>query len=270
LQDEWDKHLALAGDYLQGVAIRLRAEGFAVDCHIMEDDPADAIVTYAEEEPGVTVIAMATHGRSGIRRWVFGSVAERVLHVATKPLLLVRPHNNAHDSALAKEEVAYRNILVPLDGSDFAEQALGWAQAAAGYEASLLLVSVLTGLDASESEQPQGSRWVDAPLHSRADYLSEYLTETARRLGVSGVRAQPYIRQGRPAEMILAAAAESHADLIVMSTHGRTGLERLWLGSVAAGVVKGATIPVLLVRPQKVQEDQKERSDTQLTGAGVR
>jgi len=237
----------LARDYLTDVALRLKQAGVEVETTGLDGDPAAAILAYVDEHPEVTLIAMATHGRSGLSRWVLGSVAEKVLHAAPVPLLLVRPDGTAEP---APAQAGIRTILVPLDGSIFAEQALESAYGIArATSASLLLVSVLPVPD--DMAATDGGL-TPAPVleQYQADVaqLTSYLEQQAQQLRMAGMVVETQIVNGRPADAILRAEAEARADLIVMATHGRSGLQRLWLGSVAMKVVQGATLPVLLVR----------------------
>ena len=240
----------LARDYLTDVALRLTTAGVEVETTGLDGDPAAAIVAYAEDHPEVTLIAMATHGRSGLSRWVLGSVAEKVLHAAPVPLLLVRPDSTAEPAA---QQTGIGTILVPLDGSIFAEQALESAYGVAhATGAALLLVSALpvpddmAATDAGLTPAP-----VPAQYQAEVAQLTAYLEGQAQRLRLAGIVVETQIVSGRPADAILRAGAEAHADLIVMATHGRSGLQRLWLGSVAMKVVQGAILPVLMVRARE-------------------
>lgn len=240
----------LARDYLTDAALRLKQVGVPVETTGLDGDPATAIVAYAEEHPEVTMVAMATHGRSGLSRWVLGSVAEKVLHAAPVPLLLVRPNGPLDPAAPLP---AIRTILVPLDGSIFAEQALesafGIARATG---AALLLVSALpVPDDMAATDSGMTPAPVPAEYQAEVEQLTGYLEKQAQRLRQAGITVETQIVNGRPADAILRAGAEAPADLVVMATHGRSGLQRLWLGSVAMKVVQGATLPVLLVRARE-------------------
>jgi nucleotide-binding universal stress UspA family protein len=242
--DLWDHEAAEASDYLCRVSDLLRETGLTLDMQVVEEQPADAIISCAQD-PNVSLVAMATHGRVGWGSLLLGSVAESVLHTAPRPLLLARPTKGERTlqaplAALPSEGGVYRTVVVPLDGSPFAEHALGWAQALAlEAGATLLLVSVVNG---------RGARPIADKLPTRIDC---YLHETAARLQAEGLEVQSQVVQGDPAEKILRASSEASADLIVMSTHGRSALQRLWLGSVAMEVVRHATLPVLLIRPRE-------------------
>jgi nucleotide-binding universal stress UspA family protein len=228
LRREWtEEALTRANVYLASVAERLRARDLHVVFDVQPaDDAATAIVARAEHESEVRLIAMTTHGYGGALRWAFGSVAAKVLHATPTPLLIVRSNGGEHPSVT---EVTYRTICVPLDGSPLAEQALATAQPiAARIGATLLLVCVVTGDDIAEARK--------------------YLEGVAQRLRADRFNVQTHVVEGIPADQIIYVAQTEHADLIVMATHGRTGLRHLWLGSVATRVVHSAELPVLLVR----------------------
>jgi nucleotide-binding universal stress UspA family protein len=255
----WDQELSDDRHYLEAVADRLRSQCLDVQVALVEDEPALGIVSYAERHPEVALIAMSTHGRSGLSRWVFGSVAEKVLHASPVPLLLVRPK---HGERLSEDFQLpeYTALLAPLDGSVFAAQALDQAKTlAATLHARITLVSAVT-------EQPTLGELVAPPVvpvkgADETETLTNYLQENRQRLESEGFAVDTRLECGLPAEVILRVAEEIHADLIVMATHGRTGLPRLWLGSIAMKVVQVSTRPVLLVRAkERVKEPQHARA----------
>ena len=227
--------------YLQEVAGRLPG---AVQTVALQGDPATAIVAYAEQHPQIVLIAMATHGRTGLSRWVLGSVADAVLHAAPVPLLLSRP-GAAGSAALPPRGAS--TILVPLDGSAFAAQALDPACALATATGATVVL-----LGAHEpGARPAGDAGPSGVAPDRQNgvlHLEEHLRATATRLAAAGIPVTTQLVQGPPAQVILDQCEHVPADLIVMATHGRQGLQRLRLGSVAWQVVQGATRPVLLYR----------------------
>jgi nucleotide-binding universal stress UspA family protein len=257
--DEIEAEEADAQKYLDDVALRLHAEGLDVQTAVHEGDPAKSIVSCAEMHPEITTIAMATHGRSGPARWFFGSIAEAVLHASPVPLLLVRSGQHpvpARPIAQA-EPPSYETILVPLDGSDFAEEALDQAESLAyATGASLLLVSVAH--DYPEYLILHGSTVHPPTSVDGASNTHAYLEQMANTLRAEGLRVATRLQYGAPADGILKASAADSADLIVMSTHGREGLQGIFLGSVALGVVRSSDRPVLLVRAkERVNEPEK-------------
>jgi nucleotide-binding universal stress UspA family protein len=149
--------------------------------------------------------------------------------------------------------VPYTKILVPLDGSALAEQALADAQSlATATGAGLLLLTVLPARDEitviAEAGPIREHEWQHQDV---VDAASTYLTGAAQQLEEARVPVQTMIGYGHPAEAILQLAATERADVIALATHGRTGLQRLWLGSIALKVVQRAETPVLVIRPQQ-------------------
>jgi nucleotide-binding universal stress UspA family protein len=259
LRREWEEsRLTQIHAYLTAVAARLQAVELQVRTEVLMDhDPAAAIVGRADRDLAVALIAIATHGRSGLSRWALGSVAAKVLHAATKPLLLWR----AREASQAGIPTwPYRTILVPLDGSCFAEHALDPAQTiVAGSNAEVVLLAVApVGGDIALDEIGGRPDWMQAERAAECEHLDQYLNQIADRLAVGGHHVHTRLAAGSPAEAILLASDQEHADLIVMTTHGRSGLSRLWLGSVAAKVAQGAQVPVLLVRPQEALEGEDQ------------
>ncbi|MDQ6693891.1 MAG: universal stress protein [Chloroflexota bacterium] len=256
----WEREPEQARAYIAGVARRLEAEGFEVHTQVVEDDPTRAIIHYVDMHPNVTMIAMSTHGRSGFGRWLMGSVAEKVLHASPVPLLLVRPEDeiNGHSLKGTAEPMVHApkphgTLMVPLDGSPFAEQALHQAvELASAWDSTLVLLSVMVGPEAmhvfDHGSGEQAPLWLEKAAQVEDARLNQYLFDIAQKLRAEGLRVKTKTNQGDPAGEILRVAQEEDAGLIVMATHGRTGLERLWLGSVAMRVVQAAHVPVLLVR----------------------
>jgi nucleotide-binding universal stress UspA family protein len=146
----------------------------------------------------------------------------------------------------------FKKILVPLDGSSMAEAVLPYVRRMAlesGAEVELLNVTML----------PIPAYPVDAPLDfdrvikQQHDASTQYLRKVVEDLGHDGIKVTPLISEGPVAEEILAHAELIGADLIAMSTHGRSGISRWLMGSVADKVLHGAKVPVLLIRPNEVQ-----------------
>jgi nucleotide-binding universal stress UspA family protein len=257
LADSWEFTNVYAGHqeaaernadaYLGQVAQRLAAAGIPVDTRLVAGTPAEAIIQTGRE---FDLIIMATHGRGGLGRWVYGSVTDKVLRGATVPVLLVRAR---HDGPAAVEPP--RRILVPLDGSPLAEQALplaSWLAQRAG--ATLILLQSIGWAKAAIADYPQffaAGLGADRLLEQAEENARAYLVQVGRRLEAQGLTVQVETRLDPAAEAILSGALEAQADLIVMNTHGRGGLGRWVYGSVADRVMRQATLPVLLVRADR-------------------
>ena len=233
-------------DYLAATARLLDRPGCPVQTAILDGAPAGAILAYAQRHPEVQLIAMATHGRRGVPRWIFGSVAEEVLQQVTVPLLLLRwPGGPPPEHT----EPTVKTIVVPVDPSGFGEAALALAHALAqATGARLVLQTAVAGLDAGSAAPDEVPPWRQREYQAEVDRLVEYQEHLAAPLAAAGLGVGMQIEAGPPAAVILRLSAEVQADLIVMATHGRTGLERLRRGSVALAVLERAPRPVLLLR----------------------
>jgi len=202
-----------------------------------EGDPADRILA-AAEELSVDLVAMASHGRSGVMRIVRGSVAERVLRRCRAPVLLCTPSSGA-----VAEAPPFRRILVPLDGSDLADRILPDVEKVAracGSEVTVMRV------ERSRREPPspvfQPAWWSD----ERVEEVLAPLNPQRDALAGAGVRVGRHVAYGSPADQILLAAKK--ADLVAMTTHGRSGASRWFFGSVAEAVLREAACPLLVRR----------------------
>lgn len=235
-----------ANNYLEKESALLKEQGYQVSEHIIQGEAAGEILNLAASVKA-DLIAMTTHGRSGISRWALGSVAERILHGSEVPVLLVSPVTELprHDSL--------RRILVPLDGSKMAEQALPTAVALAQKSnAELMLVRAVQTLDETNRgilfPNEKEADIAFAKYRARAD---SYLVEMERLLRFTGVAANHRTLLADPSTAICDATVEANVDLIVLSTHGRTGIGRWYYGSVANKVIRSVDCPVLLVRSRE-------------------
>ncbi len=239
--------------YAEPVRTRLMEAGLSVDIAIPQGDPGDAIVEEASREPG-TLITMSSHGRSGAFRWWTGSVADRVLHKTDSPLLMIRPGDRRGAAAEGK----FGRIVVPVDGSEIAEQALDHAS---HLGKSMGLVVELIRAVPSAEEYGNLASLGPANLVSQAPTYAEYraivegeaegyLAELAGRLKQDGARVDWRVLHGPAAAAIIDHSVAREDALLVMTTHGRSGVARMVLGSVAERVVRQSGEPVLLIRAQ--------------------
>jgi len=235
-----------AKKYLEGLASPLTRAGLRTSQAVQEGSAADLIVSQAERQPD-TLIAMSTHGRSGITRWVMGSVTDKVLHATSNPLLIIRPRDGLAPGAEARIE----NIIAPVDGSDIAEQALPHVTAMAkalGAKVTLVRVVPTTGYYLGMMDYPSAA--YEELLQAEEDTATEYLDQVSARLKNEGVSvAGTRVGRGDAAGAILDLAQATVNSLVVMTTHGRSGVGRWVLGSVADRVVRNSGGPVLVVRP---------------------
>lgn len=148
----------------------------------------------------------------------------------------------------------YRRILVPLDGSDLAEGALRHAEAVARrFEADLLLIQVVSAISATAAVDPMTASAVDAvyaaeSIEEAEQEAFDYLNRTSQRPDLKGLSVEIEVFRGSAAPEISRRIQKGDVDLVVMSTHGRSGLGRLVFGSVADQVLREVCAPILLVR----------------------
>lgn len=156
--------------------------------------------------------------------------------------------------ATGSEQVAFKRILVPLDGSALGETALPYAeQIAVANQSRLILLQVVTPYQfaLADSSSANIGRIAQEFTESSVEEATNYLRAVSDRLAGKGLDVECHVEIGFPAERIVTYSREQEGDLIVMSTHGRSGINRWLLGSVADKVLHAAGVPVLLVRPRK-------------------
>jgi nucleotide-binding universal stress UspA family protein len=218
--------------HVDDLAAELRSNGANARALVVKGDPAAMILAAARElEP--KLIAMSSHGRSGIARFLRGSVAERVLRHADVPLLIANPL-----ALPARQDPAIRKILVPLDGSDLSAEILPIASDVAElFKAELVL------LQAIELVTVPDPIVMVSPVVER-EVAEAWLATQAER--VVGVPVTTRVVLGTPSVEILDAARD--ADLVALATHGRSGASRWAYGSVAEQVLRHCTRPLLVKR----------------------
>jgi nucleotide-binding universal stress UspA family protein len=240
----------LLEDYINRTANDLRSQNVKAEPVILYGNAAEKILDFGAEIE-VDLIIMATHGRSGITRWWIGSVAEKVISEATAPVLLVQSKRR-RATTTADRPASIHKILAPLDGSDIGEVALPYADALASNSgATINLVQVVSPPGTVEANLLGGPDWRKF-VNAMRDAGENYLKSIAERFSSRDVKIIYEVLTGDPADKIVEYAADKGINLIAMSTHGRTGLARWVLGSVADKVLHGARIPVLLVRSPKM------------------
>jgi nucleotide-binding universal stress UspA family protein len=224
-------------------AARANERGVSTETVVLQGEPYSTIVDYADERE-TDLVVMPTHGRKGLERFLLGSVTERVVRRANVPVLTVRP-----DSDIA---YPYGDVLVPTDGSECADAALdAGIDATVAADATLHLLSIVDVTTLG----------VDVRAEIQIDYLEETATEivadaktAATDAGLDDVTAT--VEFGSSIRVAIVEYVEDHdVDLLVVGTHGRTGVDRYILGSVAEQLIRTAPVPVLTVRAPEEPED---------------
>lgn len=224
-----------ASGHLMGELKKLGQAGARARYDLMTGDPAAQILAFADTwQPGL--IAMSTHGRTGLERFRRGSVAERVLRGSDHPVLLANPRG------FEGREARFRRILVPLDGTDTSASILPIVEEfASRYESEVILLHAAAAYTAF-SEYP------NVEVRPSAEELRDLMEPYRERFERVGVRSRVYILYEDPAQAILHVVAADAVDLVTMTTHGRSGLSRWVFGSVAEKVLRNCPCPVLASR----------------------
>ncbi len=247
-----DRHLRAlteAETYLDGAAQWMAAQGIASDAAVCEDEGGVAATIAARAAAiGADLIVLTSHGRSGVRGLLYGRVAQQVLQRGSIPVLMIQPSQQGRDAPFV-----CRRVMVPLDGSETAETALQTASAIAGTGGiEIMLVWVVPTADTVAGARAVPARLMPtaaaALLDVEAREAAAYLEGTAGRLRGLGLTVDAAVERGEPVQMLLETASRRSVDLIIIATHGRSGVSAVWAGSVASRIVGGGTLPVLLVR----------------------
>jgi nucleotide-binding universal stress UspA family protein len=247
-----DRHLsspAEAEAYLQEVSRRFAGAGLKVHCHVHAPEVGSVAKSildhFSELQPDLVILS--THGPRGPRRWLFGSIAQQVTGGGTTPVLVVRASSSGDAPPFE-----CRRVLVLLDGNPEHEQGIDVAaDLAQACSASLHLVMVvetfgtLTGARAATSRLMPGATSVvlDMAEEGAGAYLQGHLS----RLSSSGIQATAEVARGAPIDVIEASARSSGADLVVMGTHGKVGMDAFWSESLTPRLFSRLEVPILLV-----------------------
>lgn len=232
----------LAKDYLE----RVPAHGSVpATSEVRIGDPADQILAAAAQLPN-PMIVMTTHGRSGMGRWLIGSVADRVVRGGEAPVLVLR-------SGVERPHPAtVHDVIVPLDGSPLAERALPLAETLAQLlAAKLTLVRVadttelLSGIGMAVA--PLSADVLEQLIRDMTDDTAHYLEPLAGQVRVDGVEVGTAALAGVPTDQLLGQMRQMPSAMVVMATHGRGGVRRLVLGSVAERLLRLGQTPIVMV-----------------------
>jgi nucleotide-binding universal stress UspA family protein len=232
-------------DHLWELAERLAGDGIPTTAHLLTGRVADEISRFAGDESD-GLIVMTTHGLSGFQRIWLGSVADAVVRHSSTPVLLVRPATATQEPT---ENVDFRRILVPVDGSPFSSAIIGPVASLAGTEQ---LQVTFFEVAAQQDDPALSPIWPTG--HSKAgtrteDFRDQLPRQLPENLVLSDAKR---VVDRSPALAILKEAESSEYDLIAMATHGRGGAHHLLLGSTADKVMRGTEKPILLFRPHGV------------------
>lgn len=247
-----ERHLtqpAEAESYLSGVAEWFASQGVKADV-LVHRGGADVARSIADRaaEIGADLIVLCTHGSSGFRGFLFGRVAQQVLRWGTIPVFLIQPSTEGRE-----QPFSCRHLIVPLDGSEMAEIALPAASAVArAFEAEVLLMWVVPTVATISGERGAAMKLMPmaaaALLDVEAAQAAAYLERVGARLREEGRVTSVAVDRGEPVRVLLDTVVKRGIDLIVIATHGRSGVSAVWAGSVASRILLHSTRPILLIR----------------------
>lgn len=224
--------------YLDAATTAARRYGVTAQRRMLDGDPASAVLKLARDTD-CSVIVMGTHGRRGLGRLFMGSTTEAVLRDSVIPVLTLQAAPTAAD----ERQRCLGRLLLAIDDSEPSDAALTVAYDLPAEDRREVLVYSVVDIDIPFG--PRTTVAIETQLAAEAHRLVDNAVTTARD---KGVNARGFVMEGRPDDVIVNAAKEQRADLIIVGSHGRRGLRRFFLGSVAEHVVRAASVPTLVVR----------------------
>ena len=243
------KHPQEAERYLRELAKRAFPKKTPIDCHVHTnevDDVAGSIVEHSEELSHDLVI-MCSHGRGAALHMFLGSIAQSVIARGSQPVLITHPDEQGGPPAFT-----CRHILVPMDDDPEHAQALPVAKdLARACGATLHLIAVIPELATISSGKAVASRLLPGTTSRLLDLATQdaeqYFQGIETSLRKEGFQASAHVLRGDPASVIVEAAMRAQIDMIVLGTHGKTGMDAFWAGSVAHRICSQSRIPLLLI-----------------------
>jgi nucleotide-binding universal stress UspA family protein len=248
-----EPHLLDAGAaaaYLERIAERLRGGGASVDTHVHDAPEGDVARSIAEhtDEYSPDLVVLCAHGRGGLRDLLFGGIAQQVLQHEARPVLLIPSVEDNHAPPFAP-----RRVLVPLERQHAYQDALAAAAAMArAFDAELNLVVVAATMKTLRGERAATGVLLPSTMRAILEMdtreAQDFLTRIAAECQDRGLKVTTGVPRGQVVPAVLDHAEKIGADLIVMASHGRAGLNALLSGSAASRITARVRCPLLLVR----------------------
>ena len=237
----WADKINSGRAYLEAIARSF--QGARVQCLVEKGRAEDVVIDRAAADKN-TLIVMATHGRSGIQRWLLGSVTDKVLHGSSNHMLLVRSSEQGKTGG----EAVLKTVVIPLDGSTLAEKVLPIIGDLAKKISLKIIFLRAYGLPPAATGDEYGTYTENVmnQIESEARTYLENKINEAKRKGLVDVAS--VVKFGSGADEIISLAQETPDNFVAMCTHGRSGIKRWVLGSVTERVVRHSGDPVLIIR----------------------
>jgi nucleotide-binding universal stress UspA family protein len=246
-----EKHQRLMQVYLEKNAEVLRGSAsrkpLNVKAVVLCGEPAGRIIDYAARER-MSLLITVTHGHNGIMPWTMGSTANKIVHGAQVPVLLLRA---AEVKKRGPQKSIFAKMLLPLDGSEAGQTALPLVlEMAARLKGEVTLLSVVeSGQQVHTIGGLDFIRFPEQQVQKMKQDLAAYLEGAVQRFHDRGVEARGVLKSGHAAEEILKSAKTAAVRLVAMSSHGKSGLREWVFGSVSNKVLHAGKTHLLLVKP---------------------
>ena len=245
-------------DYLENKAKELQAHGVKASSLVAQGNAAEEILDSADKY-GIGLIVISTHGLTGITSWALGSVASKVLQRSRVPALLLR---SAELEALAPQ-AELRKILIPLDGSRFAENIIPFVEGLVeGGDSEIILLRVIEPIklvhyssyeEGLSREEVDWERYEEEITAKSERAAMHYLIQKESVLKYKGIKVSSLTLLGKPAQTILEYADDNSVSLIALASHGLSGITKWAYGSIASKIIETSPKPLLLIRPPLTQ-----------------
>ena len=243
-----DRQDKLLKAYLESTAKALNSPELKISIAVANGIVAEQISDFVEKYK-IDLVVISTHGHSGIKRWMIGSVAVKVIHSVKTPVLLIK------SQAASPEKAKIEKILLPVDGSPFSKAPIPYIEEIIrGTKAKVILLQaaeppIVPSYEEGRPISPTWQKFKDDLWAQLEEHDSKNLKKLEVELASRGMNVTSQVVRGDAPESIIETAGKENVDLIVMSTHGRTGVNRWAFGSVASRIVEESDQPVLLIRP---------------------
>jgi len=244
--------------YLEKMAEKFRSSKIKVRPIVVQGDAANVILDFAQKN-SIGLITISSHGSSGISRWAFGSIVNKVLQKSHIPVLLIR--SKELEAGIAEKEI--KKILILLDGSQFAESIIPYVEGMTKGLDEVILLRVIESIEVPHFIYYDlllpGWEKYDEDIKAGAEKEARYyLNKHKSSLRNKGIKVSTAWLHGIPINTILQYAEDNSVDLIAMSTHGSSGVSEWAYGSIATKIIEASSKPFLLVRPllTALQEEQ--------------
>lgn len=254
----WQISKTRATLYLEKIKARIQAEKTRAQTTVLEGLVADGITEYAHSH-GMKLIVLSSHGRNGLTQWGISSVTQKIIMSAQTSLLIVRAHQDGIPSDELSERPLYQRILVPLDGSQRAENVLPILTQLAQFHGSRIhLVQIIQTPEMARQMPPTRE---DIDLSTRIiarnrEEAGRYLEQLKSRSYLEGIPVQIHlITSDNSAVALHQLVDQENIDMVALSAHGYAGIHQWPYGSMVNNFILYSKVPLLIVQDLPAKEE---------------